>query len=67
MATKSAADLAINHPEPTDIALYHGDLRKGAYLRRRAQYQTQAHAAQSDNQHGESSTEQPLRRAAQTA
>lgn len=42
MTTKSAPGSAFGYPEPSASTHYHGDLRKGAYLRRRADYQLQA-------------------------
>lgn len=45
---KADGATAPNHPDVTDRPaqdLHHGDLRKGAFLRRRANYQMQASAA----------------------
>ena len=42
MTTKSAPSQAPNDRNQFGGAYYHGDLRKGAYLRRRADYQMQA-------------------------
>ena len=45
MTTKSAPCTAFDYPEPNASTHYHGDLRKGAYLRRRADYRLQARSA----------------------
>lgn len=55
-----AAALTDSHPteQPADQDLHHGDLRKGAFLRRRANYQMQASAA-SSRQAGNNVTQTP--------
>lgn len=42
MHTKQAQAPSAHHPAAESTDAHHGDLRKGAYLRRRADYQTQA-------------------------
>ena len=55
MTTKSAPCTALDYPELNASTHYHGDLRKGAYLRRRADYQLQAQSAPT-GQAGETDT-----------
>ena len=56
MTTKPAPSPESTGPERIGGTHYHGDLRKGAYLRRRADYQMQAQSTMaSGTQAGETS------------